>query len=645
MRTISIAVWLLLVAGCGGPRPSAEDANDPNSTAGSPTLWDFRLPVDAPRDSELQDELNAIDRLLLADLSIDPDRRACGVLDLGRYRPTRPLRRPAASIRYAAIEPDRLVDGGSVPLIGVLLGYFEDHPDERLDPRTRSELESLVHHPSNELAADYTRRIGLERLAQIYRSSRYRLYEDGIGGLWSGQPDGTDAPSLPDPDGGRSPAMTVRQVLRYFLMLEQGALVSPRVSREMRAIFEAPDLELEDSGFVRGLRGRDVTLIRKNGDGDERHLDVARIAIPLPGGFEHVLLLAAAVEHPRGDEYLARLAAAIVDVLPHPPGPHPTLHRLVALEDLGLVDAPDAGQESSIFELAHPADRALVSWNAACPPDGGVAIDVRVGRRATASWSPFLEIGYSGSMPPARRPKSFDRAPGTRVEIDALRSERRFDRVQYRVRTNGPIRLDNLAVTVSDLSGRPHTVPAPESWSGARRAEPHRSRAVRIPVPYRSQRDESPELAPRICSPTSLSMVLAYYGVEVTTEAVARATRDPDFDLYGNWQRAIQAAFEFGVPGYLSAYASLDDLADLIEVGVPPIVSIRASTGELSGAPYEETEGHLLVVTGFDESGDVLVNDPAATDADSGRRAYRRDELAWQRSGGVTYVLRGPGTD
>ena len=60
------------------------------------------------------------------------------------------------------------------------------------------------------------------------------------------------------------------------------------------------------------------------------------------------------------------------------------------------------------------------------------------------------------------------------------------------------------------------------------------------------------------------------------------------------------------------------------------------------------TNGHLLVVVGFTESGDVVVNDPAAAQRAGVRRTYDRGQFenAWLKrgsnggSGGLAYVIR-----
>ena len=72
-----------------------------------------------------------------------------------------------------------------------------------------------------------------------------------------------------------------------------------------------------------------------------------------------------------------------------------------------------------------------------------------------------------------------------------------------------------------------------------------------------------------------------------------------------------------------------------------------ASAPHLTGAPIPASSGHLIVLTGFDASGNALVNDPAA-DSDAGvPRMYLRSELenVWlTNSGGTVYLIVPAGT-
>jgi len=68
-----------------------------------------------------------------------------------------------------------------------------------------------------------------------------------------------------DPINDHSHAATVRQLIRFYLLLEQGKLVSPQASKLMREIFASPDIPHDNIKFVRGLAGREVQLLRKWG--------------------------------------------------------------------------------------------------------------------------------------------------------------------------------------------------------------------------------------------------------------------------------------------------------------------------------------------------------------------------------------------
>ena len=162
-----------------------------------------------------------------------------------------------------------------------------------------------------------------------------------------------------------------------------------------------------------------------------------------------------------------------------------------------------------------------------------------------------------------------------------------------------------------------------------------------LDVPARSQQVEAPDLASRICSPTSVAMVLEAGGVNIPTAEVAALAYDADHDIYGNWPRAVQAAFQAGVPGTLVRLSSWRAVQHFLEAGVPLIISVGAEPGQLQGAPYESTAGHLLVLRGLTPGGDVLVNDPAAATPDEVPRTYRREdlELCWMRRGGVAYAI------
>jgi len=76
------------------------------------------------------------------------------------------------------------------------------------------------------------------------------------------------------------------------------------------------------------------------------------------------------------------------------------------------------------------------------------------------------------------------------------------------------------------------------------------------------------------------------------------------------------------------------------------VASIASRPGELSGFLFSGgTNGHLVVIVGFDASGDPIVNDPAAWSNQTVRRVYDRAqfERVWLRgSDGTAYVIHPP---
>ena len=165
----------------------------------------------------------------------------------------------------------------------------------------------------------------------------------------------------------------------------------------------------------------------------------------------------------------------------------------------------------------------------------------------------------------------------------------------------------------------------------------------RLLVPALSQMDAPAEIALRICSPTSVAMVLAYWGVPTPLLPLAADVFHAESDRYGVWPAAIHAAGRRGVAGYLLRFPDWSSAAWCLERKLPIIASIRYAAGELTHAAIPETSGHLIVLTGLD--GDhVFVNDPAAPTATTVPRRYRFDELqrAWLNHTGIGYVLFRP---
>ena len=331
---------------------------------------------------------------------------------------------------------------------------------------------------------------------------------------------------------------------------------------------------------------------------------------------------------------------------------------------------------SEPIESAFAFDEALLSWNIRTQTGQSAVIEMRVGAgEPEVSWSPWLFVGDwpgpTGRDANEKLVTSFEmdvpvrKAPATRlggkIDVDFFVASvgSRFTHAQYRITlaqtgsaeaATAKSSIERVALTFSssaaadaryggDINSGPGTfrtgMPLADSAQPAR---------VALAVPLRSQKTERREIAGRICSPTSVSMVLAAYGSSIDVLSMANLAYDARHDLYGNWPRNVQAAFSSGTPGFVTRIGTWREVEDYLTLGWPLVISIATKSHELRGAPYPATDGHLVVIRGIDANGNVLVNDPAATTPEQAAVTYNRTDLehVWlRRNLGTAYVLMG----
>jgi len=271
-------------------------------------------------------------------------------------------------------------------------------------------------------------------------------------------------------------------------------------------------------------------------------------------------------------------------------------------------------------------------WNATTPP--GTKINIKAELKVEGEWTRWINVATWRKVEPLTFSHN---SPKVESIIDTLRVKtRKADKFKLLIELYSEnqdlapsVRL--IGASYWKSSEKPRTTGAEVS-----------SHLKDLEVPKESQFNEPASVAPLICSPTALSMVLQYYGKQVKPLEVARGVYDRGAEIYGNWAFNTAYAANLGLEAYVRYFPSIKGIKEEIAADRPTVVSIAYGKGELEGSPTESTSGHLVVVRGFLEKGDqeyVIVNDPAAKTDQSVRRTYRLDQFvsAWK---GIGYVIK-----
>ncbi|MGH3475214.1 MAG: C39 family peptidase [Nocardioidaceae bacterium] len=329
--------------------------------------------------------------------------------------------------------------------------------------------------------------------------------------------------------------------------------------------------------------------------------------------------------------------------------------------DYGLWVSPP---QSSTF----PVTSIVVSWAAETPGTSWVGVGVRGRPDDDTPWSRWFVVTRWAATDDEIHPTTVpgQTADGATVEADELNIEPDRGWTSYQVRailfrlagTADRSRLTRLGIMTSAVRRGTDSELPPTS-------RPTLPEPVTLEVPTYSQqlhRDSFPRYdggGQSWCSPTSVAMVLSYFdalppphdyawvepqSADRFVPYLARRCFDHAYGGAGNWAFNTAFAATRDLEAFVTRLRCLAEAEEFIAAGIPLVTSLAFDDGELDGAGYD-TKGHLMVLVGFTETGDVVVNDPASHRTESNddvRTVYRRDqvEALWLRSsGGVVYVI------
>ena len=293
----------------------------------------------------------------------------------------------------------------------------------------------------------------------------------------------------------------------------------------------------------------------------------------------------------------------------------------------------------STFNFKH----AIASWNAATPK--GTWIEIQFRARFDRRWSKWYSLGIwaqDNSTIERHSVKGQEDSDGTVADDTFVvkNNEVATYKFQLKIRLfsadgKGIAKVRNVSVAYSTTIPSSATVSAGNSalWN------------TLLDVPSYSQM-VYPDGGDVWCSPTSVSMVLAFWNKDTSPcEPRVRATvsgvYDWVYDGHGNWSFNAAYAYTQGYEAYIARLNSLAQAEEYIAAGVSLILSAAWKEGELTNPATHSTNGHLLVLVGFDREGNLIVSDPAAPTDAGVRRVYLRSEFEplWLKSSGGTVYL------
>lgn len=308
---------------------------------------------------------------------------------------------------------------------------------------------------------------------------------------------------------------------------------------------------------------------------------------------------------------------------------------------LVLVDGANEGSfVSDVFELPQFAE-ALMSWNVDAPEGSYVKPMARV--RVDGVWSSWL---CWGDWAPAILRSSHDtKGDVASISCDTLEvhgaPEKVADACQIRCdlfREEGAaspaLRLLGITSRLSLNDRLKHTMGPIE---------------IDNPAPAYTQLNRDPNMARRMCSAVTTTVLLNAQGENIMPEEMALLHWDEEYGGIGNWAFSVAAAGAMGYEAY-AVMTDIDGMKQLLMEGYPLGAAVAYSNTQeraTARSPYVEntpgfTPGHLMTIRGMttiDGREYALVNDSYGEPDSAAILQFPLDQFqyAWK---GVLYVVK-----
>ncbi len=273
-----------------------------------------------------------------------------------------------------------------------------------------------------------------------------------------------------------------------------------------------------------------------------------------------------------------------------------------------------------------PFNRVLPSWNGYVPNDNSsFKVTIRF-FEASGTWSPWLTVGFwKANIWSTYGTTSYS---GGKINIDnavlnSYHNKWQFKVIMKRTSSGQPSpELYKLSFFASDQKVTDNV-----NISTIINDKPQK---IFIPTEFFWQYSLDPDIGGDICSPTSVSMVLRSYNIEVDPLQFAKDTKCPYWGIFGIWPRVVQNAAEYGLDGAVTRYRSWSQAYETLAAGGRVVMSV--------GSPLYPN-GHLMMLAGFDASGNPIMHDPARSNGYSYKFNKTSLSESWFNKGGIAYTF------
>lgn len=271
-------------------------------------------------------------------------------------------------------------------------------------------------------------------------------------------------------------------------------------------------------------------------------------------------------------------------------------------------------------------NRGLPSWNGHAPERQSSAFKVQMRFKVNDQWQRWVTVGYWDRQIWADY--GYTTFTGGEVDIDYVKLDYYIKEFQLKVlfKRNS---VSSEAPSVKQLSFFVSDSRTTDDVSVVTIVNDN-PEAIYIPTDFIYQSAVDPVIGGSICSPVSTAMILRSYNIEVEPYEFALRTKDQYWGIFGVWPRAVQHAREYGLIGSVTRYRTWNETYEVLNAGGRIAISV--------GQPLSSA-GHLIMLAGFDNSGNPIVHNSAYSNGE----AYMHDKYditkAWFEKGGISYTF------